>query len=285
MDLITLAHATDLSGWRQAARQPVHQRIAPEHVHWQIQNQKQLSLEALMQGQLLIDEQTRATEPPDEETGRRTLTVPRAFLPLCEQVILHSDPQRFALLYRILWRLCGPHPEPGLLQATMDVDIHYAHQCIKAVGRDIHKMRAFVRFREVSADEGALYVAWFEPEHRIAEANAPFFINRFHNMRWSILTPEVSLHWDGPFHGRLRTGPGAQRSDGPPDDAHEDLWLTYYKNIFNPARLKVSAMQSEMPRKYWHNLPEARLIQPLIQQARQRTQQMIDQPGTESRVS
>ena len=39
------------------------------------------------------------------------------------------------------------------------------------VRRDIHKMRAFVRFREVTDDAGPRYVAWFEPEHHIVRAN------------------------------------------------------------------------------------------------------------------
>ncbi|MGO7668145.1 DUF4130 domain-containing protein, partial [Rhizobium ruizarguesonis] len=30
----------------------------------------------------------------------------------------------------------------------------------------------------------------------------------------------------------------------------DDLWRTYYASIFNPARLKLKAMQAEMPKKY-----------------------------------
>jgi DNA polymerase len=41
------------------------------------------------------------------------------------------------------------------------------------------------------------HVAWFEPEHHIVELNAPFFRDRFANMRWSILTPTRCVHWDG----------------------------------------------------------------------------------------
>ena len=59
----------------------------------------------------------------------------------------------------------------------------------------------------------------------------------------------------------------------PPADAGEALWLTYYAHIFNPARLKVAAMRKEMPRRYWHNLPEAQLIAPLIQAAQRRSAQ------------
>ena len=67
----------------------------------------------------------------------------------------------------------------------------------KAIRREIHKMHAFVRFRRVEDEDGERYVAWFEPEHDILERIAPFFAGRFPSMRWSILTPLGSLHWDG----------------------------------------------------------------------------------------
>ena len=52
-----------------------------------------------------------------------------------------------------------------------------------------------------------------------------------------------------------------------PEDRLEETWRRYYASIFNPARLKVKAMQKEMPKKYWRNLPEASLIKPLIEGA------------------
>ena len=62
--------------------------------------------------------------------------------------------------------------------------------------RDIHKMRAFVRFRSLQEDDGGQrMIAWFEPQHHILRANAAFFVSRFANMRWTILTPQGSLDW------------------------------------------------------------------------------------------
>ena len=133
-----------------------------------------------------------------------------------------------------------------------------AHQ----VTRDQHKMKAFVRFRTIERgdDQPPLHVAWFEPDHHIVEATAPFFARRFAQMHWSILTPLRSVSWDGT---ELHFGPGASRDDAPDADAGESLWLTYYRSIFNPARLKLAMMRKEMPTRYWKNLPEATLIQPL----------------------
>ena len=192
-------------------------------------------------------------------------------MPLCESVVLHRDASRFGLLYRLLWRL---QIEPGLRLDPLDADWVAAQQMAQAVRRDMHKMKAFVRFRRIDTGDGEpLHVAWFEPEHHIVEATAPFFARRFANMRWAVLTPERCIRWDGT---RLALGPGARRDEAPPADAGESLWLTYYEHIFNPARLKLSMMQKEMPKRYWANLPEARLIDPLTARAAERSHAMIE---------
>jgi uracil-DNA glycosylase len=93
-----------------------------------------------------------------------------------------------------------------LLEQVTDPDVHRANRLSQSVRRDTHKMRAFLRFREVSegaGDEDAgdrsttRYMAWFEPAHFIVEANAAFFVRRFATTTWSILTPYRSAHWDG----------------------------------------------------------------------------------------
>ena len=71
------------------------------------------------------------------------------------------------------------------------------------------------------------------------------------------------------------------KAEAPSEDRLEEVWLRYYASIFNPARLKVKAMEKEMPKKYWQTLPEAKLIQPLIAAASRRTTAMIAEPGTE----
>jgi len=200
-----------------------------------------------------------------------TPKVPRRFVELAETAIRHRDPQRFALLYQALWRLT--HGEPALLEVPTDPDVLWLEAMVKSVRRDAHKMHAFLRFRPVATAEGERHVAWFEPEHHILEAEAGgFFARRFAAMRWSILTPDASAHWDG---DALCMGPGASRRDAPPEDAGDDLWRAYFAAIFNPSRLKPAAMRAEMPKKYWRNMPEAREIPRLIEEAPRRVAEMV----------
>jgi uracil-DNA glycosylase len=117
------------------------------------------------------------------------------------------------------------------------------------------------------------FLAWFEPEYRIVKMATPFFVKRFASMDWSILTPYACAHWDGKH---LHFSAGVAKDQAPAEDAHDDLWRTYYKSIFNPARLKVKAMTTEMPKRYWKNLPEAAIIDELVASSSERMQRMME---------
>ncbi|MEM0927266.1 MAG: UdgX family uracil-DNA binding protein, partial [Planctomycetota bacterium] len=101
-----------------------------------------------------------------------------------------------------------------------------------------------------------------------------FFARRFDCMRWTIMTPEESASWDGQ---QLDFGPGMPRSAAPSGDELESLWKSYYANIFNPARIKMKAMQAEMPKKHWPTMPETELIDKLLREAPRRVDKMIAQ--------
>ncbi len=239
--------------WRDAARALLSEGVPPGQVEWTIEGADQ----APLFGGAGVPVRTAP------------VTVPRSFLGLAETVVWHDDPQRFAHLYAFLWRL---RDAPRLMQDRADLGLARLRRMEKAVHRCQHKMKAFVRFREVPPHRTGrrAFMAWFEPTHHTVEPTSRFFQRRFADMDWSIVTPDVTAHCiDGAVSFQL----DAPRPDLP-EDAHEDLWTTYYSNIFNPARLKVSAMTSEMPKKYWKNLPEAALIPDLIAGAGKRAAEM-----------
>lgn len=256
MHTVTLQALNDFEEWRKAARALLQGGIAPENVVW-----RDPSSDAGLFGE----------EPIASESQRPVGSVPPLFIELGRTAVAHSDPERFALLYRLLWRL---QSDRTIMEVSSDVDVARLVRLASAVRRDSHKMKAFVRFKSISDDTGLeRFAAWFEPEHYCLEMTAPFFVRRFDGMIWAIVTPYASAFWDGES---LAFGPGGKRSDVPEDDAVEADWKTYFSSIFNPARLKVSMMKSEMPVKYWRNLPEAELIAPLIRGAKNAEQEMIE---------
>ncbi len=246
----------DFAEWRVRVRTLLAAHVAPEAID--------LTDAACGQPNLL-------PEAPIPEPGGRAITAPREFLAMAETCAQYRDPQRWNLLYRVLYRLT--HGEPHLLRVDVDDDIRRLRLMEKAIHRDIHKMHAFVRFREINTDRGTEYIAWHRPDHLIVEAATPFFARRFGAMRWAILTPDRSAYWD---LESLRFGPGMPRIAAPAADDLEALWRTYYGSIFNPSRLNIRAMTLEMPARHWATLPETDILTQLIHDADGRVMTMME---------
>lgn len=263
MHVIRLHSPNDFAEWRGHARRLLAADLSPEQVEWRMLGDA---------GGLLDDDAPAPLPQVDRPVG----SVPRQFLDLAAQAICHADPARFSVLYRLLWRL---QTDADLLKNAADLDYSMLTKWVSAVHRDSHKMKAFVRFKSIADDSGLeRYAAWFEPDHYTLEMTAPFFARRFDGMIWAIVTPYRSAYWDGES---LAFGPGGRRTDVPQEDAVEADWKTYFSSIFNPARLKIAMMKSEMPVKYWRNLPEAELIAPLIRGARDTEARMIERDATQ----
>ena len=263
--MITVDPGHDFPSWRKAARLLLDRRVHPDEVLWETET-------------LFGGENVNRTAPPVK------INVPPAFIELADEVSCHAAATRWALLYRILWRLTHGG-EKHLLEISSDPDIAAAERMAKNVRREIHKMHAFVRFKLITADEATgreRYAAWFEPDHHVVAAASPFFKARFANMDWSIFTPKGCAHWIGE---ELTFAPGIQSNPVEDPDALEAAWSTYYRSIFNPARLKTKMMRAEMPKRYWKNLPEAAQIPDLIAASRPRMDQMlVNEPSPAKRA-
>lgn len=215
MPTITLKCKTDFDGWRKAARLLALNDVNPSEVMWMVR-----------------DNESRLFDQ-SHEARNGTFNVSGKFMALAQSAIQHRDPLRFAMLYRLLWRLRRDH---DLLTVATDPDVSQAIAMATAVHRDQRSMRSALRFREIGREQKSHYVAWFEPAHHIVEASAPFFAHRFADMPWSILTPDVCAHWDG--HAVSIT-PGINEAEAPTEDRLEETWRRHSAGIFNPARLKA----------------------------------------------
>lgn len=189
---IHLARPHDLKEFREAVRGLLAADVPPEKVVWH-------------------DGPESGLFPEHELPPGHPVVVPSGFVRLADDVICHLDSERLALLYELLWRLT--HGERELLKVAADPLLHRLLRMQKAIAREVHKMHAFVRFRRVEPEQGRdedgeCFVAWFEPQHHVLDRAAPFFVDRFRAMRWSILTPIGSLHWNGEA---LQSGPPVAR--------------------------------------------------------------------------
>ena len=119
MYLIALDSETDFDGWRKAARALALHHVTPMEVTWGVQGQaKDLVPPGLSEAPSL---------PPVETEG--TFNVPANFVELARVAILHRDRARFALLYRLLWRLKADHDllatmtEPDVAEAETEIAV------------------------------------------------------------------------------------------------------------------------------------------------------------------
>lgn len=219
---ITLRRQTDFSGWREAARRLLAAGVPPAAVAWRVDSAQPS----------LFDKVPEAVPAPP-------CHVPLRLVRLAEQVVLHADPGRFALLYRLLWRVA--HGERSILARTGDRDVTRAEAMAAAVRRSAQKLRTLIHFRELPVGGGVRLVAWFEPEHHVLESSAPWFAARLEGRAWSIVTPELSAHGDD---GVVRFGPGGQRRDVPPPGAGEEAWHQWHAAVAGPrAPSKVVALR------------------------------------------
>ncbi|MET0339880.1 MAG: UdgX family uracil-DNA binding protein [Polyangiales bacterium] len=241
-----LVIAEDFDSFRAQARALVAADVPPEQLVWRDPSARQGSL---LEG--------LATEAPPPQTAG-DVRVPRRFVSLAEHAVLFRADDRFALAYRVLYRLS--HGAPRLLDDALDDDVRMLESRAKSVKHDEHHMHAFVRFRRTEIDGQERYVAWYRPEHHILALAAPFFARRFSDMHWTILTPDASVSWEG---AQLHFGPGAGQGDAPSEDALEELFRTYYRATYNPARANLRLFRQHVPAGFQAGMPELTVLSEL----------------------
>ena len=124
----------DFQAFREAAREALRQGFRPEELDLQ---------DATVPTTLSLIADTEALPTG---TPIHTPHASRAFLDAAKYAACHRDPQRWNLLYRLLYRL---QTERNLLKIEVDPDVDHLQRLEGQVRRDLHKMHAFVRFRKV----------------------------------------------------------------------------------------------------------------------------------------
>jgi probable DNA metabolism protein len=246
------AFASTFADWRRAARSLLAEGVAPHEVDWAAHGEADL-----------FGEDMAACATPDRGPSA-ALRVSSALMSLLEAAACFRAPDRWALLYRILWR---SQQGDATAMSAADADGARLHAMAKAVKREAHKMHAFLRFRERDPAAGdPRFIAWFEPAHDVLANAAGHFAKRMGRASWLIVTPDGTAASDGETVC-FGPAPAGRPAEVDIDDQGEALWLTYYRSIYNPSRLNTGAMEMHMPVRYWKNLPEGRLIPGLISAA------------------
>jgi uracil-DNA glycosylase family protein len=140
---VLMRDETSLEEFREHARALIAAKARPRDVTWTTS----------------ADDLFGEAPPPDVKIPK--FTVPGAYVELARDVLLHRDPQRFALLYEMLWRLLND--DHMLLAIFSDPLVYRLRQMQKAVERDRHRM-VFARIHKAKEER---------TEHMIDAPTAP----------------------------------------------------------------------------------------------------------------
>jgi DNA polymerase len=204
--------------WREAARDLLAAGVAPGDVAW--------AAPGLFSG-------APALPPPPHNAviqlnrAQAAPHLPRSLMELLHAAACCRVPDRWAVLYRVVWRWQqGDH---GVLDAA-DRDGLRLQVMVAAVHREEHDMHANIRFRERPADAGLpRFVAWYEPRHEVLEQVARHFASRMGQVSWMIATPEASVLWDG---ANLHNCGPLVGSAVELDDTGVAPWVAYYRGVY-----------------------------------------------------
>lgn len=155
--------------------------------------------------------------------------LPRDFERYGELVACHRRDDRFALLYRLLWRL--RHGEAELLADLLDPEVFRFRRMAAAVRDDLKETRSRLRLQDPAwlarTRKGARpaplpdLVGWCEPHHRVVPLLARELAERHPQRTFALLSPTASAFWDG---NTLELGAGASRTDAYSVDALASRW-------------------------------------------------------------
>ncbi len=215
MPEVALRSETDWDGWRTATRALVLADVPPEAVRFVI-------------------DPANVTPPP---TAAGAFAVPRTLVALAAQAIQAREPDRFALLYRLVWRA---HAGAPVLEDVADPDLRQARALALAVRAEAHRMRSLIRY--LPAADGTRFLGWYAPAHFVLEANAQVLARWFPGFTVSILTPDGSAHWnpDG-----LRFGPAVDPAAIPDDAALRAYWAGFGAELLAVAAPGASLPEAE----------------------------------------
>ena len=192
MPTCALAHDTDWTGWRRAARAFVLAGVEPSELTWTLDGP--------------------ADAVPEVAGG---FTLSRALVTLAAQAFQARELERFGLLYSLVWRA---HRDGLTVTDAHDRDLRVARQWALSVRADAHRMRTHLRFIRVPSGERPHFLGWYEPDHFVLEANARLLTRRDPAHDFTIVTPDGTAHRD---RAGLRFGPGLKH---PGDDETLLAW-------------------------------------------------------------
>jgi probable DNA metabolism protein len=144
-----------------------------------------------------------------------------------------------------------------------DPEILKISKVVKMVGREKHRMDAFVRFR---LTKDGLYFATVSPDFNVLPLNAKHFKDRYTDQYWLIydLKRDYGIHYDlkAVTYVKLEVSGNVNKASKAPyyfseqEQVFQELWKYYFKSTNIHSRKNMKLHLQHVPRRYWKYLSE-----------------------------
>lgn len=148
---------------------------------------------------------------------------------------------------------------PDLRPEQIREGLRIAERLARQVGREVHRMHAFVRF---ARRHDGTFVADIEPAFDVLDLITAHFVARYPSQRWAIRDLERgrALWYDG--EAARVVGLDEVPLCGAPADEEQEMqagWRTYFDSVDIPARRNPALQQRHVPLRYRRHMTELRL--------------------------
>ena len=164
------------------------------------------------------------------------------------------------------------YPKRRVLEDLGHLDVLELAQTVKSVGREKHRMEAFVRFEHTIDD---IYFARVEPDFNVLPLIGEHFRQRYQDQHWAIydLKRGYGIYYDKslstPSHpAALQTitdlddavlrNPASIHS--PDEQRYQKFWQGYFTNVKIKERKNPRLHKQYLPQRYWKYLSEKQVL-------------------------
>ncbi|ARW11223.1 UdgX family uracil-DNA binding protein [Acetobacter ascendens] len=221
---IVLAHQVDLATWRAATRHYAQKQVLPESITWRVADKGQTPW---------------VLEAPDSADNDAPLNLPRKLVTAVLEALQAHPPERFELLYRVVYRFT--HDLLDMEDLREDPDIQQLRKLVQSVKQETEQFRlAFSTFSFQRQSKSLHYT----PQNYIVEANGRFCIER-DAQPWEVITPYRRMWWDG---NQLHFAPGEAEAEHVSAEMWQKdgqgIWLGYPNTVLVPTLEDVAQAPS-----------------------------------------
>lgn len=164
------------------------------------------------------------------------------------------------------------HPSRHIMEDLGNLNVLELGQTVKSVGREKHRMEAFVRFEHTTDD---IYFARVEPDFNVLPLIGEHFRQRYQDQHWAIYdvargygiyydksksTPSrpTALQTITDLDDTVLRNPTSIHSED--EQRYQKFWQGYFTNVNIKERKNPRLHKQYLPQRYWKYLSEKQVL-------------------------